>query len=94
MAAPGRKKTEDRSNLAEHGRRLGALIRHRRDAQQRSRFEIAHESSVSPQQLANVEGGRVGDPGFLLIGRIAERLELDLDYLYRAASGREGGLSS
>ena len=91
MALPGRKRTEDRPNVADHGRRLGARIKEARDARSLSRTEVSFESAVSPQQLANVETGKVGDPGFLLIGRIAEKLGLDLGYLYRIASDRDGG---
>jgi transcriptional regulator with XRE-family HTH domain len=91
MTVPGRKKTPDRPDVQEHGRRLGALIRDQRNLRQMSRAVLAHGSSVSPQQLANLETGKVGDPGFLLVARVAEVLDLGLDYLHRAASGHNGG---
>jgi transcriptional regulator with XRE-family HTH domain len=94
MVAPGRKKTPDRPDVQEHGRRLGALIRDERNVKHMSRAVLAHGSSVSPQQLANLETGKVGDPGFLLVARLADVLGLGLDYLHRAASGHENGQPS
>jgi hypothetical protein len=41
--------------------------------------------------VAKLETGHVGDPGFLLVAKLAEVLELGLDYLHAHASGREGG---
>ena len=68
-----------------HGHQLGVLLAQARQQQGRSAAAVAKSTEVSVDSIRSVESGRTPTPGFLLIARIAEALELSLDDLHREA---------
>lgn len=64
------------------GRRLGALLRHRRGA--RSMVDVAAAAGVPAETLRKIEAGRIPTPAFFTIAAIAQALDVPLDQLAAA----------
>ncbi|MFB6611808.1 helix-turn-helix domain-containing protein [Agromyces sp. NPDC056379] len=63
----------------EHGRRLGALLRHARGS--RSILDVASAARISPETLRKIETGRLVTPSFATVTAVASALDLSLDAL-------------
>jgi transcriptional regulator with XRE-family HTH domain len=71
------------------GRALGRELQRRRSGQ--TAEAVAQAAGVPVDTLRRVERGAVASPGFFLVGRIAEVLDVSLDDLLRAAQNTEQG---
>ena len=64
------------------GRRLGALLRHRRGA--RSMVDVAAAAGVPAETLRKIEAGRIPTPAFFTIVALADAVGLNLSSLCAA----------
>ena len=62
---------------------LGSRIRTLRFAKDIKSKDLAEEAGISEQALNALERGRVENPGFLTVARIAEALDVSMEYLYK-----------
>ncbi|NKB65585.1 MAG: helix-turn-helix domain-containing protein [Candidatus Latescibacteria bacterium] len=66
---------------------LGPRIRRLRFSRQIRVKDLAEQAGISDQSLLAIENGRVDNPGFKTVARIAQGLDVSLDYLYRDIPG-------
>jgi transcriptional regulator with XRE-family HTH domain len=62
---------------------LGDRIRTLRFSKDIKSKDLAEKAGISEQALNALERGRVENPGFLTVTRIAENLDVSMEYLYK-----------
>lgn len=72
---------------------LGDRIRATREAQGKSRQQLASAALTSPQYIHQVETGKIKDPGIDILSRVAVALGLDVDALLSPAQPEPATLS-